>query len=180
WTGIRKIQRWNRQIVPPIRGKANEPRLRETVALGFFTLLLKGPVYRRHPRVWRSRCRNASTSFDIDAVAEEALGIDRIETHLLTQLLAQLADVAFDDIFFDFAVEDAVDRAENLRLVETAAAIGNQIFQDAALAARQRKINAVDLRIAAIGKNADRAKLGAVVAGSGGRARAAADGIDAR
>src|SRR5690606_6841562 len=40
--GIRKTERLNRHTDPIIRGKANGPRLRETVASGFSTLLLRG------------------------------------------------------------------------------------------------------------------------------------------
>src|SRR5690606_21272678 len=80
---------------------------------------------------------NLLSTRPVDAVAKEALGIDRVETELLAQLLAQLGDVAFDDVLFDVLVEDAVDRVEDLGLGEPAAAVGDQIFQDAALAARQ-------------------------------------------
>ncbi len=49
-------------------------------------------------------------SIPVDAVAKETLRIDRVEAELLAQFLAQLADVAFDDILFDVLVEDAVNR----------------------------------------------------------------------
>jgi hypothetical protein len=71
------------------------------------------------------------------AVAEETLGIDRIVTELFAQLLAQLADVALDDVLLDLFVEDAVDRVEDLGLGDAAAALVRQIFEDAALAAGQ-------------------------------------------
>ncbi|KFJ65972.1 hypothetical protein DK59_3113 [Brucella abortus bv. 4 str. 292] len=88
--------------------------------------------------------------------------------------------MAFNDIFFDFTVENAVNRTKNLHLVETTAAIGNQIFQNAALTARERKIDTVDLRIAAIGENTDRPQLRAICARGCRCARTAADRIDAR
>ena len=57
----------------------------------------------------------------------------------LAQLLAQLADVALDDVLLDLVVEDTVDRVEDLGLGDAAAPVACQIFQDAALAARQRQ-----------------------------------------
>src|SRR5690606_24033908 len=80
---------------------------------------------------------NVMSALPVDAVAKEALGIDRVETELLAQLLAQFADVAFDHVLLDVLVEDAVDRVEDLGLGKPAAAVGDQVFEDAALAARQ-------------------------------------------
>src|SRR6218665_1538396 len=99
---------------------------------------------------------NLFSALPVDAVAKEALGIDRVETELLAQLLAQLADVAFHDVFLDVFVEDAVDRVEDLRLGEPAAAVCDQVFQDAALTARQREDFVVDLGIATVREDADR------------------------
>ncbi|EGE59970.1 hypothetical protein RHECNPAF_1760058 [Rhizobium etli CNPAF512] len=98
----------------------------------------------------------------IDAVAKEALGIDRIDAELLAQLFAQLRDVAFDDVLFDLFVEDAVDGVEDLGLGHPATAIGDQIFEDAALAPGQREDFAVDLGVAAIREDADAADVGVV------------------
>ncbi len=72
--------------------------------------------------------------------------------------------MAFDHILFNFTIENAVNRTENLRLVEAATAVCDQIFKDAALATRQRKIHTIYLRISTIGENADRPKLSPVIA----------------
>ncbi|MCY1311950.1 hypothetical protein D9M70_623240 [compost metagenome] len=72
--------------------------------------------------------------------------------------------MAFDDIFFDFTVENAVNRTENLRLVEAATTVCDQIFKDAALTTRQREIHTIYLWITTIGENPDRSKLGPIIA----------------
>ncbi len=67
-------------------------------------------------RSWPGQSLNLKggrTSAD-QPVAKEALGIDRVKAQPLAQLLAQLADVAFDDVLLDLVVEDAVDRVEDL------------------------------------------------------------------
>ena len=58
----------------------------------------------------------------LDAVPEETLGIDRVESEPPLQLLAQLADMALDHVLVDILVEQPVDRAENLRLGDAPAA----------------------------------------------------------
>src|SRR5262249_41135363 len=95
-------------------------------------------------------------------VAEEALGIDRVVAEPVAQLLAQLADVALDHVLLDLVVEDAVDRVENLGLGDAAAGIGRQIFEDAALSARQRQRHAVNLGIATVHEDAHGADLDVV------------------
>ena len=74
---------------------------------------------------------------DVQAVAEEALGIDRVEAELLTQLLAQFADVAFDHVLFDLVVENAIDGVENLGFGDTAPIVGGEELEDTAFATRQ-------------------------------------------
>ncbi|SPU62364.1 Uncharacterised protein [Brucella melitensis] len=115
-----------------------------------------------------------------DAVAQETLGIDRIEPKLSAQFLAQFADMVSTTFSSTSLSKMPVNRTKNLHLVETTAAIGNQIFQNAALKARERKIDTVDLRIAAIGENTDRPQLRAICARGCRCARTAADRIDAR
>src|SRR6218665_1392486 len=100
--------------------------------------------------------------FPVDAVAEETLGIDRIDTELLAQLLAQLADVAFDDILFDVFIEDAVNRVEDLGLGNAAAAVGDQILENATLATGKCKNLTLDFRITTVREDTDRADVGVV------------------
>src|SRR5262249_39783136 len=79
-----------------------------------------------------------------------ALGLDRIVTEPLAQLLAQLADMALDHRLVDLGVEQAVDLVEDLGLGDPAAAAANEELEDAALAARQRHHLATDLGITAV------------------------------
>ena len=121
--------------------------------------------------VRRSSPDHEDLSVPVDQVAKEALGIDRIEVEALAQLLTQLGDVALDDVLFDVLVEDAVDGIEDLLLGDPAAAVCDQVFQDAALTARQREGATFDFRITTIGIDADRTNIGVV----GERLEAATD-----
>jgi hypothetical protein len=75
----------------------------------------------------RDLSENLSAAFEklfpINAVAKKALGIDRVDTELGAQLLAELGDVAFHDVLFDFLVEDAVDGVEDLGLRNAATSV---------------------------------------------------------
>ena len=72
----------------------------------------------------------------LDAIAEEALGVDRVEAQPVLELLAQLADVALDDILIDVLVEETVDRVEDLGLADASAAATQQKLEDAPLPPR--------------------------------------------
>ncbi len=58
----------------------------------------------------------------LDAITEEPLGIDRVEAQPMLEFLAQLADVALDDVLVDVFVEEPVDGVEDLRLADAPAA----------------------------------------------------------
>ncbi len=96
----------------------------------------------------------------VDEVSEEPLRIDRIETQTLAQFLAQLGNVAFNNVLFHILVEDAVDGVEDLLLGDPAAAVGNKIFKDPALAPWKGECAIFDFRVAAIGKDPDGTDFG--------------------
>jgi hypothetical protein len=68
-----------------------------------------------------------------DAIAEEPLGVDRIESQPVLELLAQFADVALNDVLVDVLVEEPIDGIEDLRLADPPAATAQQKFEDSAL-----------------------------------------------
>src|SRR6185437_3259302 len=96
------------------------------------------------------RRERASGGLFLDAIAEEALGIDRVEAQPVLQFLAQLADVAFDHVLVDVLVEEPVDGVEDLRLADAPAAAAQQKFEDPPLPPRERKRLAVRLGLAPI------------------------------
>ncbi len=102
-----------------------------------------GPRSRR-PGVFRN-----TLSF-LDAVTEEALGVDRVEPQTLLQFLAQLADVALDHVLVDVFVEKSVNGVEDLRLADAPAAAAEQKFEYAPLPARKREGLAVHLGLAPV------------------------------
>ena len=63
-----------------------------------------------------------------EAVAEIALRVDRIVAEPVSQTLAQLADVALDDIFVDVLAEQPVDEIEDLRFRDPPSPIAHEIF----------------------------------------------------
>ena len=95
---------------------------------------------------------------DLNAVAKKPFGIDRIVSEPLTKLLAELADVALDDVLFHVLVENPIDRIEDLGLRHTATAIGDEELEDAPFATRQVEGCAVDFRITSVKEGADRAR----------------------
>src|SRR5690606_8171285 len=84
------------------------------------------------------------------AITEVALGIDRIEAKLRAKLLAQLADVAFNDVLLDLLIEDSVNGVEDLGLGHPARRVARQIFEDTPFAPRQGERLAIDFRVAPI------------------------------
>ncbi len=84
--------------------------------------------------------------------------------------------MAFDDVLIDVFAEQPVHEIEDLRFRDPPAAIADQIFEDAALAARQRQHLAADLRIAPVGEHANVADELTLVLGFG----AALDRLDPR
>ena len=86
----------------------------------------------------------------LDAIAEEPLGIDGVETQPMLELLAQLADVALDHVLVDILVEQPIDGVEDLRLANAPTATAQQELEDPPLPARKRKRFAVDLGFAPI------------------------------
>src|ERR1700733_12350867 len=91
-----------------------------------------------------------SSALFLDAIAEEPLGIDRVETQPVFELFAQFADVALDDVFIDIFVEESVDGVEDLRLADAPSAAAQQKFQDPSLPAGKRKRFVVHLGLAPI------------------------------
>ena len=71
----------------------------------------------------------ACQSFDIEAIAQEPLGIDDFEAKLLTQLLAQLAHMAFDNVLLNVFITQAIDRVEKLTFGSAATSDRMEVFQ---------------------------------------------------
>ena len=69
-----------------------------------------------------------SSGLFLDAIAEEPLRIDGVETQSMLEFLAQFADVALDDVLVDILVEEPVDRVEDLRLAHAPSAAAQQKF----------------------------------------------------
>ena len=63
----------------------------------------------------------------------------------MLQLLAQLADMAFDHVLVDVFVEEPVDGVEDLGFADAPATAAQKELEDASLAARQREGLAVRL-----------------------------------
>src|SRR5712671_4042431 len=72
----------------------------------------------------------------------------------MPQPLAQLADVALDDVLVDIVAEQSVDVVEDLSLGDPAVLVVDEISQDEALAWRQRQDFTLHLRIPAIREDA--------------------------
>src|SRR5215213_5313831 len=83
-------------------------------------------------------------------IADVSFCIDRIIPKTLTQLLAQLADVALDDAVLDVIAVDPIDRIKDLFLGEAVALLANQVLEDVPLASRKSQRKAIDLRVAAV------------------------------
>src|SRR3984885_1070533 len=91
-----------------------------------------------------------SSGLFLDAIAEEPLGIDWVETQPMLEFLAQFADVALDDVLVNILVEEPVDRVEDLRLADAPTATAQQKLQNPPLPARERKGLAVHFWLAPV------------------------------
>src|SRR5271156_1145282 len=91
-----------------------------------------------------------SAGLFLDAVAEEPLRIDRVEPQSVLEFLAQLADVALDDVLVDVLVEEPIDGIEDLGLADPPATAAQQKFEDSPLPAGQGKGPSVRLGLAAV------------------------------
>ena len=61
--------------------------------------------------------------------------------------------MAFNDIFLNVLVKNAINGIEYLRLADTPSAVLDQIFEDPTLAPRKRQCRAVHLRIPPVEKD---------------------------
>src|SRR5580693_9644649 len=95
-----------------------------------------------------------SSALFLDAIAEKPLGIDGVETQPMLEFLAQLTDVALDDVLVDILVEQPVDGVEDLRLADAPTATAQQKLKDSPLPARERKRFVVHLVLAPVKINA--------------------------
>ncbi len=75
----------------------------------------------------------------VDAIAEEPLGIDRVEPQPVLELFAQFADVTLDDVLVDVLVEKPIDGIEDLGLADAPAATAQQKFEDAPFSASVKR-----------------------------------------
>src|SRR6185295_7739044 len=93
----------------------------------------------------------------------------------MAQPLAQLADVALDDVLVDVLAEETIDVVEDLRLGHPAALVVDEILENAPLAAGQGQHLAGDLGVATVVEHAHVADDGSLRL----RLHPAADGLDA-
>ena len=70
-------------------------------------------------------------------------GFDRIEAEAAAQLLAQLADMAFNDVFLNVLVENPVNGIEYLRFADAPPAVFDEKFQNPPFAPRERQRHAL-------------------------------------
>src|SRR5581483_11501790 len=97
----------------------------------------------------------AFNSAGYEAVTQIALRMDGIVTEAMPQTLAQLADVAFDDILINVLVEEPIHRVEDLGFGHAPAGVRDEIFEDATLPPRQGQHLTPDLRVAPVIEHAN-------------------------